>query len=100
METIEIGEECYGPFIIIDGESVQLSEYDERGEDYIKQLKLKIIMELQKNIDKIPIYELLTISEIVVTHSDGWEHQEEESKRDTCHQCGTHIYNDIYRKIK
>jgi hypothetical protein len=98
MKMIEVGEHCFGPFVIVDGENTHLHEYDERGEEYIRQLKLKIVEELKKNIDNIPMYELRSISEIVVTYSGEWSYMTEESSRSHCEQCGNYNYTDIYIK--
>jgi predicted house-cleaning noncanonical NTP pyrophosphatase (MazG superfamily) len=98
MKTIEIGEGCFGPSVVIDGENIHLHEYDERGEEYIRQLKLKLIEELKNNIDNVPLYELRSISEIVVTYGDGWSYQNEESRKSFCYQCGNYNYTDIYIK--
>jgi predicted house-cleaning noncanonical NTP pyrophosphatase (MazG superfamily) len=98
MKTIEVGEGCFGPYVFIDGEDTHLHEYDERGEEYVRQLKLKIVEELKKNIDNIPMYELRSIFEIVVTYSGDWKYVSEESSRSHCEQCGNYNFREVYQK--
>jgi hypothetical protein len=100
MEVIEHGESCFGSFIRIDGESLELQENDERGEEYIRQLKIKLIRELETIVDQINSHDLRRIAEIITQNNSNWEYIEEESDTNTCNQCGNYNYNEKYRRSK
>lgn len=97
MNTIEYGEHCYGLYVIIDGENLHHYEYDDRGEEYIKQLKLKLVNELPNVVDRLSTYDLKIIAEIITQNNSDWEYDEEHSRdAKSCDQCGNYNYNEIY----
>jgi hypothetical protein len=99
MKTIEYGEHCFGTFVEIDGEDLHLHEYDERGEEYIKQLKLKLINELVNMVDVLSSYELKQIAEIVTQNNSKWECDQDRSRSgESCDQCGNWNYKETYNK--
>jgi hypothetical protein len=98
MNTIEYGEHCYGSYVTVDGEDLHQHEYDERGEEYIKQLKLKLVNELPKIVDRLSTYDLKIIAEIITQNNSDWEYDEENSGTNTCDQCGNYNYNQIYER--
>jgi hypothetical protein len=99
MQVIEYGESCFGSFLIIDGENINPHEYDERGDEYINQLKLKLVNELPNVIDKLSIYDLKKIAQLIVENNSDWEYNEDGSKTSTCEQCRNYNYNEIYTRI-
>jgi len=99
METIEYGEHCYGSYIIIDDENLDLYENDKENE-YNHQLKLKLVNELPNVIDRLSIHELKQIAEIITQNNSDWEYDEHLSKTSTCDQCGNYNYNERYRRVK
>jgi hypothetical protein len=100
MNEIEIVETCVGSDIIIDGESVRLNENDERSEEYVRQLKLKLIGELSKVVDQISSYDLQQIAEIVATNGYDWVYDDEKSSKHICDHCGNYNFNEVYKKIE
>jgi hypothetical protein len=98
MEEIEYGEHCFGSFIRIDGETLELQENDERGEEYVRQLKIKLIKELETVVDQINYYDLRNIAEIITQNNSNWEYIEEDSNSSSCDQCGNFNYNEKYRR--
>lgn len=98
METIEYGNHCFGSFLEIDGENLQLNEYDTRSEQSIKELKLKLVNELPKIVDRLNNYDLRTIAEIITQNNNEWEYDEEQSRSSQCDQCGNYNYNEKYRR--
>lgn len=99
MNTIEYGETCFGSFVIIDGENVHQHEYDERSDEYIHQLKLKMVNELPNIIDRLSIFELKQIAEIITLNNSQWEYDEEKSRHGSCDQCGDYNNNDVYNRV-
>jgi hypothetical protein len=101
MNTIEYGEHCYGSYVIVDGENLHYSEYDDRGEEYIRQLKLKLVSELPNIVDNLSTYDLKILAEIITRNNSNWEYDEVGSSNgSSCEQCGNYNYNDRYnRKI-
>lgn len=100
MVRIEIGETCIGCDVVVDGESIFPSEYDERSEEHIRQLKLKLINELPSVVDQISSYDLQQIANIIVINGYDWEYDTENSSKSICNQCGNYNINEIYNKIK
>lgn len=100
METIEVVETCLGFNVIVDGESIFLSEYDERSEEHIRQLKLKLISELPGVVDQISSYDLQQIANIIVINGYNWEYDTEKSSKSICDQCSNYNFNEVYNKIK
>lgn len=99
MNIIELIESCYGPDIRIDNESLFLHEYDERSEEYIIQLKLRLLTELIKNVKNLSIHDCISIGEIIVSNDD-WENIDDESYQSTCDQCGNYNYKNKYKRFK
>ena len=99
MNTIEYGEHCYGSYVIVDGENLHHHEYDDRGEEYIRQLKLKLVNELPNIVDRLSTYDLKIIAEIIAQNNSDWEYDEEKSSNRTCDQCGNYNYKEIYTRI-
>jgi hypothetical protein len=100
METIEYGKHCFGTFVRINGEDLHIHEYDERPEEYVRELKLKLINELSKIVDRFSLYDLQTIAEIITQNNNDWEYDEELSRSHTCDQCGDYNYNEKYNRSK
>ncbi len=100
MEKIEIGEGCFGPHVLIDGESLFVDEFC-NAEDELKrnELKKELINKLLSQVDSLDMMDLRTIAEIVVSRGK-YEYLEEDSYRHTCDQCGNYNYNDSYLKIE
>jgi len=99
MKKIEIYEHCFGSGVEIDDRSLFLHEYDNRTEDNIRDLKLSLIQELIKNVDKLSNINLMDIAR-VVTSLDEWGWIEEESKSYSCDQCGNYNWNEVYKRIE
>jgi hypothetical protein len=100
MEEIEYGQHCFGSYIIVDGENLNFGEYDTRSEEYIRELKIKFLNELPNIVDRLSVYDLKTIAEIITQNNNDWEYDEEESKSSSCDQCGNYNYNEKYRRTK
>jgi hypothetical protein len=73
MKTIELINTCFGPDVCIDGESLFLDEFDPRSEEYIIQLKLRLISELIKNVNNLSIYDCESIANIIITNNNNWD---------------------------
>lgn len=93
MEEIEFGENCYGSFVKIDGESIDKTSYDERPEEYLHELRVKLINELNKHIDTLSTHDLITIVSIITTYGE-WDNVEQTSNK--CDQCGNYNYKERY----
>lgn len=100
INEIEYGAHCFGSYLIIDGENVDNYEQNDQNRlDHILQLKLKLVVELEKNLHRLSVRDLTTISEIITQNNPDWEFDEENSRSNSCDQCGNYNYNEIYRKI-
>lgn len=99
MNVIEYGEHCYGSYVIIDGENINQSEFDDRSDEYIRQLKLKLINELPNVVDNLSSYQLRHIAEIITQNNSDWDFDEDGSRSNKCDQCGNYNYSEVYRRI-
>ena len=52
MKKIELVEDCFGPDVRIDGESLFIHEYDNRNKEEIQKLQESDIDELKANLSK------------------------------------------------
>lgn len=94
MEKIEIGEGCFGPHVLIDGEPLFIEEIGKRND-----LKRKLIEKLGSLLDEMDMRDFLTIAEIVISRG-RYEWIEGDSYSDTCDQCGNYNYGETYVLIK
>lgn len=97
MKKIEFGEGCFGPFAIIDDESLHLSEYDRRDPELIRSIKKDIISELVTIMDDMDINDWIKIIEIIESRSYFWELNYDDGG-DVCDQCGNYNYSRILVK--
>lgn len=98
MNKIEYGDSCFGSFVIVDDENLHLHEYDNRNEEYVNELKLKLVNELLPIAKFLSINDLKTIAEIVTQYDNDWVLDEESSDTSTCDQCGNYNYTEVFRK--
>jgi len=99
MNKIEIYEHCFGPGVTIDGQSLFKHEYDERSDEEVRDLKLKLIQELINNVDQLDISQLRDIAGIVCNVVEGWQFVPEESYSDTCDQCGNYNWSEVCKRV-
>lgn len=93
---ISLSESCYGPNVSIDGESLFQDEYDNRSDDDIKLLRMKLILELSNVVNNLDMADLKTIAEIMVSRNSNFEFIEEEYSQTDCDQCGSYNTREAY----
>lgn len=98
MDTITIIEHCFGSDVRINGKSIAIDELNEKNPEEVIELRKLLINELIEIVDKIGIYDLRTIAEIITTISDKYEISDEESHNDSCDQCGNWNYTNKFVK--
>jgi hypothetical protein len=101
MKKIEISEGCFGPDVMVDDESLFMHEYDNRKPEMITDLQDELIDELKSLKDKLGMNDWYQIAEMVVTTSEKYEYDTEESDEgDSCGQCGNYNWKYIYKKVE
>jgi hypothetical protein len=101
MKKIELSENCFGVDVLIDDESLFTHEFDNRKPNLIGDLQDELINELKSLKDKINMNDWHYIAEIVVTISEEYDYDVEDSNDGTsCEQCGNYNWRHIYKKIK
>jgi hypothetical protein len=100
MEEIVISENCFGPDVIVNGESLFIHEYDNRDPKIIKDLQDSLISKLHELKSDMGMNDWTNIAEIVVSLSEEYEYDEESSiDYNSCEQCGNWNHKKIYKKI-
>jgi hypothetical protein len=100
MEEIILSENCFGPDVVINGESLFIHEYDNRDPKIIEDLQHRLISKLQELKGGMGMNDWTTIAEIVVSLSGEYEYDEENSiDYSSCDQCGNWNHKKVYKKI-
>jgi hypothetical protein len=101
MKKIELSENCFGVDVLIDDESLFTHEFDNRKPNLISDLQDELINELKSLKDKINMNDWHYIAEIVVTMSEEYDYDVEDSNDGTsCEQCGNYNWKHTYKKIE
>jgi hypothetical protein len=99
MKKIELIENCFGPDVRIDDESLFVHEYDNRNPQLISNLKTQVFDKLKDIEDKMDMNDWAKLIEIIVDRSDDYDHDEENSLPfESCEQCGNWNHTYIYLK--
>lgn len=99
MKKIILSENCFGPDVEIDGESLFIHEYDNRDPKLIERLQSNLISKLHELKNGIGMYDWTTIAEIVIQLSGEYEYKVDESDEgDSCDQCGNCNHKYVYIK--
>ena len=77
MNKIILSENCFGPDVEIDGESLFIHEYDNRDPKLIEELQDNLISKLRELKSNIGMNDWTTISEIVIQLSGEYEYKVE-----------------------
>ena len=96
MEKIEIGEQCFGPFVLIDGISIHEEFASDERESEIESIKKGIIEELNSLIPKMDVDDFRRLVEIIVRRGD---YEYINGSNDDCDQCGNYNSSESYQKI-
>lgn len=97
MKEIILNENCFGPDVIVDGESLFIHEYDNRNPKEIEQIQDNLISKLHELKGGMGMNDWTTIVEIIVNLSDEYEYNVEESDEGTsCNQCGNWNHRYVY----
>jgi|LauGreDrversion4_2_1035121.scaffolds.fasta_scaffold431777_2 hypothetical protein len=100
MEEIILSENCFGPDVVINGESLFIHEYDNRDPKIIEDLQNNLISKLQELKVGMGMNDWTTIAEIVVSLCGEYEYDEENSiDYSSCDQCGNWNHKKVYKKI-
>ena len=93
---IQIGEHCFGSYVSVDDTNLCNDEYVDL--DLQREGRIKILAELNKNIENIPGSYWKELAEMAILNNKDFEVDEEESFHDTCEQCGNWNSNLVYNK--
>lgn len=96
MEKIEIGEHCFGPFVVIDGISIHEEFASDERKSEIESIKKGIIEELNSLIPKMDVDDFRRLVEIIVRRGD---YEYINGSNDACDQCGNYNSSESYQKI-
>lgn len=96
MKKIELVEDCFGPDVRIDGESLFIHEYDNRNKEEIQKLQESVIDELKLNLSKLDMEDWKTISQILTMRSSDFEYDNDNSHSGGCNTCGNYKSLLIY----
>lgn len=99
MKELILLENCFGPDVIVDGESLFIHEYDNRDPKVIEDIQDNLITKLHELKGSIGMNDWTIIAEIIVKLSDDFEYNVEESDEgNSCDQCGNYNHKYVYNK--
>jgi hypothetical protein len=99
MKEIILKENCFGPDVEIDGESLFIHEYDNRDPKVVETIQDELISKLHELKGGMGMNDWTVIAEIIVNLSDEYEYNVEESDEGTyCDQCGNYNHKYVYNK--
>jgi hypothetical protein len=99
MKEIILKENCFGPDVEIDGESLFVHEYDNRDPKVVETIQDELISRLHELKGGMGMNYWTVIAEIIVNLSDEYEYNVEESDEGTsCDQCGNYNHKYVYNK--
>jgi hypothetical protein len=99
MKKITLSENCFGPDVEVDDESLFMHEYDNRNPNLIYKLQEKLINELILVQNNLSLSDWYKISEIIVENSLEFEYDTKNSKTyEKCDDCGNSNHKFIYIK--
>lgn len=101
MKKVTLIENCFGPDILIDDQSVFNFEFDNRNPEDIEKLQNDILLELSNLKSKLGIGHWYQITEIIINLSEDYKFDTNNSKEITsCEQCGNWNHKHVYIKNK
>jgi hypothetical protein len=95
---IEIGEHCFGSYVIVDGVDICDEEFADK--DTQRSLRGALLLEILRNSDNINNYYWKEIADMAVNNNTRYEVNAEESSHDTCEQCGNWNSNTVYEYVR
>ena len=99
MKKIRLSENCFGPDVEIDDESLFIHEYDNRNPEMISDLQDKLIDKLKSLKNNLGMSDWTEIAMMVINGGDEFEYDVDNSKEyEPCDQCGNWNHNHIYIK--
>jgi hypothetical protein len=99
MKEIRLSENCFGPDVEIDGESLFIHEYDNRSPEMVSDLQDQLIDKLRLIKNNLSMSSWTEIAMIVINNGDEFEYDVENSKDyEPCDQCGNWNHNHKFIK--
>ena len=99
MKKIKLSENCFGPDVEIDDESLFIHEYDNRNPEMISDLQDQLIDKLKSLKNNLGMSDWTEIAMMVINGGDEFEYDVDNSKEyEPCDQCGNWNHNHIYIK--
>lgn len=99
MKEIRLSENCFGPDVEIDGESLFIHEYDNRSPEMVSDLQDQLIDKLRLIKNNLSMSSWTEIVMIVINSGDEFEYDVENSKDyEPCDQCGNWNHNHKFIK--
>jgi hypothetical protein len=99
MKKIRLSENCFGPDVEIDDESLFIHEYDNRNPEMISDLQDQLIDKLKSLKNNLGMSDWTEIAMMVINGGDEFEYDVDNSKEyEPCDQCGNWNHNHIYIK--
>jgi hypothetical protein len=99
MKKIRLSENCFGPDVEIDDESLFIHEYDNRNPEMISDLQDQLIDKLKSLKNNLGMSDWTEITMMVINGGDEFEYDVDNSKEyEPCDQCGNWNHNHIYIK--
>jgi hypothetical protein len=99
MKKIRLSENCFGPDVEIDDESLFIHEYDNRNPEMISDLQDQLIDKLKSLKNNLGMSDWTEIAMMVINGGDEFEYDVDNSKEyEPCDQCGNWNHNHVYIK--
>ena len=99
MKKIRLSENCFGPDVEIDDESLFIHEYDNRNPEMISDLQDQLIDKLKSLKNNLGMSDWTEIAMMFINGGDEFEYDVDNSKEyESCDQCGNWNHNHIYIK--
>jgi hypothetical protein len=101
VKEIIISENCFGPDVLIDQESLFVHKYENRDLKKIDNIKKILIKELNELRNDLTINDWTKILEIIIDKPNKYEYDVDNSTEiKNCEQCGNWNHKYVFKKIK
>jgi hypothetical protein len=99
MKELILMENCFGPDVIVDNESLFIHEYDNRDPKVIEDIQDNLITKLHELKGGMGMNDWYVIVEMITQLSNEYEYQVGQSDEGTsCDECGNYNHKYVYIK--
>ena len=97
IESIELGEHCYGEFLKVNGENVIIGreDYSSLNEPIASEI-LNTLTDLKNNLD---LHDWYKIGKIILRKSNNFKYIKDNSTHEYCENCNDFNAHNFYQNV-